>query len=71
MGEDMSVELYDLDHTIKELKKKISFDPDPFLFDVLQRLIVIRDNQQIVLVDKVIKNERADHRGGFKGFGIA
>ncbi|MFC1803369.1 hypothetical protein ACFL0D_05320 [Thermoproteota archaeon] len=67
----MSKELLDLDHTIKELKMKISIDPDPFLLDILNRLLVIRGNQQIVLVERAYRNERPIPDGGFKGYGVS
>ena len=67
----MSRELLDLDHTIIELKTKISADPDPFLVDVLNRLIIIRENQQVVLVKKASSIEKPIIKGGFKGYGVS
>jgi hypothetical protein len=66
----MSRELLDLEHTIKDLKNKISDDPDPFLLDLLNRLMIIRENQQTVQVEKAYREERRFPRGGFKGYGV-
>ena len=63
--------LSDLDHTITELKLKISNDPDPFLVELLARLMVIRDNQQIVLVEKVYRDKKSSPEGGFRGYGVS
>ena len=71
MGENVSRELLDLDNTIKELKTKLSSDPDPFLVDVLTRLTVIKENQQKNLIYKAIKKERLSPEGGFRGHGIS
>ena len=46
----MSIKLSDLDETIIELMSKISVDPDPFLVEVLNRLVVIRDNARAYCV---------------------
>ena len=67
----MSIGLSDLDHTIQELKVKISLDPDPFLFEVLNRLLVIRKNQQPLLVDRAYRNEKTNPKGGYRGFGVS
>ncbi len=67
----MSVELLSLDHTIKELKVKISLDPDPFLLEVLSHLVVVRKNQQNVLVERAYKNEKSSPNGGFRGYGVS
>jgi hypothetical protein len=67
----MSRELLDLDHTIIELKTKISTDPDPFLIDILNRLMVIRENQQVVQIDRAYRNQNYIPKGGFKGYGVS
>ena len=67
----MSVNLLDLDHTINELKMRISDDPDPFLYDILTKLLTIRENQQVVQVKRAIVNENSVSRGGFRGYGIS
>ena len=63
--------LLDLDHTINELKMRISDDPDPFLYDILTKLLVIRENQQVVQVKRAIVNENSVPRGGFRGYGVS
>ena len=40
-------QLMDLDDTICELKKEISNDPDPFLFDSLNRLLIQRKHLRL------------------------
>jgi hypothetical protein len=60
-----------LDATIKELKNKVSEDPDPFLIDVLDRLLVIKKNQQETLVKKAHIEEKYRTNRGFKGFGVS
>ena len=60
-------ELNSLDTTIKELKNKVSEDPDPFLIDILDRLLIIKNNQQETLIKKAKNHENS----GFKGFGIS
>ena len=60
-----------LDATIKELKNKVSEDPDPFLIDVLDRLLVIKNNQQEALVKKAYIEEKNRTNRGFKGFGVS
>ena len=62
--------LFDLDNTINELKMRISDDPDPFLYDILTKLLVIRGNQQVVQVKRAIVNENSVPRGGFRGYGV-
>lgn len=42
----------DLESTILEVRQKISDDPDPFLIEVLSKLVTIRDNQQEYLMRK-------------------
>lgn len=66
----MQNELYDMDQTIRDIKIKISKDPDPFLIDVLKRLLVIRENQQTELVNKAFKKDKTQAKGGFKGYGV-
>jgi hypothetical protein len=46
--------LSDLDDTILELKKRISEDPDPFLVQELEKLQLIRANQQERLVARAL-----------------
>ena len=71
MGSDVSYELSNLDHTIKEVRNKISQDPDPFLVDLLKRLTTIRENQQSVLVERAEKKVTSSLKGGFRGYGIS
>ena len=67
----LSRELNNLNLTIKELKHKLSEDPDPFLIDILDKLIIIESNRQEALVEKAIINERYRRYGGFKGMGVS
>ena len=60
-------ELYSLDTTIREIKNKVSEDPDPFLIDILDKLLIIKNNQQETLIKKAKNREN----NGFKGFGIS
>ncbi len=71
VGITMTQELSSLDHTILDIKTKLSSDPDPFLIDLVKRLIIIRDNQQNILVKKAIKKTRDMSQGGFRGHGIS
>ena len=66
----MSMNLLDLDNTINKLKTRISDDPDPFLYDILTKLLTIRENQQVVQVKKAIVNKNSVPRGGFRGYGV-
>jgi len=63
--------LSDLDHTINELKLRISDDPDLFLVTLLDRLLVIRDNQQTILVDRAYNEAKQVPEGGFRGYGVS
>lgn len=67
----MSYMLSDLDHTITELKLRIMVDPDPFLVLILDRLLVIRDNQQPVLVERAYIDMKRGSEGGFRGYGVS
>ena len=67
----MIKELNSLDNSINELKNKISEDPDPFLIDILNRLLIIKNNQQETLVEKVYTKEKIRENNGFKGFGVS
>lgn len=67
----MSFRLSDLDDTITELKLKISVDPDPFLVELLNRLMIIRENQQVVLVEKAYREKKSSPMGGFRGYGVS
>jgi hypothetical protein len=71
VGITMTQELSSLDHTILDIKTKLSSDPDPFLIDLVKRLIIIRDNQQNILVKKAIKKTRDMSQSGFRGHGIS
>jgi hypothetical protein len=70
MTDDISYGLSNLDHTIQEIKNKISEDPDPFLIDMLKQLTTIRENQQTTLVEKAEKREKISLKGGFRGYGV-
>jgi len=50
---------------------RISDDPDPFLYDILTKLLVIRENQQVVQVKRAIVNENSVPHSGFRGFGVS
>jgi hypothetical protein len=67
----MKQELSNLDYTIEDIKNKLSSDPDPFLYDVLSRLVVIRDNRQNVLVEKAVKKEKYASQSGYRGYGVS
>ena len=67
----MIKELNSLDNSINELKNKISEDPDPFLIDILNRLLIIKNNQQETLVEKAYTKEKIRENNGFKGFGVS
>lgn len=66
----MKQELSNLDYTIEDIKNKLSSDPDPFLYNVLRRLVVIRDNRQNVLIEKAVKKEKYASQGGYRGYGV-
>ena len=69
-GNHYSYNLQVLDETIKDLKKRVSEDPDPFLVELLSKLQVVQRNQQSFLEEKAVSAERRIN-GGFKGFGIS
>jgi uncharacterized protein YcbK (DUF882 family) len=60
--------LHTLDETIRDLKIRVSHDPDPFLVELLSKLKVIHRNQQAFLEQKAVRTRRRIH-GGFKGVG--
>lgn len=66
----MKQELSNLDYTIEDIKNKLSSDPDPFLYNVLRRLVVIRDNRQNVLIEKAVKKEKYASQVGYRGYGV-
>ena len=68
---NMMQKLHTLDNTIEDIKKEISSEYSPFLVDVLQRLVVIRDNQQDVLIKKASVEDRSPIVRGFRGFGVS
>ena len=63
-----NVHLQDLDSTIIDIRHKISEDPDPFLVDVLKKLIIIRNQNQNNLENNAKRSEVCD---GFKGIGVS
>jgi uncharacterized protein YcbK (DUF882 family) len=65
-----STNLRALNETIKDLKKRVSEDPDPFLVELISKLYVVQRNQQSFLVQKAVRTEQKI-RGGFKGFGTS
>ena len=67
-GNHHSYNLKALDETIKDLKKRVSEDPDPFLVELLSKLQVVQRNQQSFLEEKAVSTERRSY-GGFKGLG--
>ena len=63
-----NADLQDLDSKIIDIRRKISEDPDPFLVEVLKKLITIRSQKQNNLENNAKRNEV---RGGFKGMGVS
>jgi uncharacterized protein YcbK (DUF882 family) len=65
-----SYNLQALNETIKDLKKRVSEDPDPFLVELVSKLQVVQRNQQSFLVQKAVRDDQKI-QCEFKGVGVS